>query len=39
MPGLPIYQGRGCPHYPYISRTTSTMEKHYQVNYKDQDGH
>jgi hypothetical protein len=39
MPGLPVYQGRGCPHCPYIGRTTSTMEKHRRVNHKDKDGH
>jgi hypothetical protein len=39
VPGLPVYQGRGCPHCPYIGRTTKTMEKHRRVNYKDKDGY
>jgi hypothetical protein len=39
VPGLPVYQGRGCPHCPYIRRTTKTMEKHQWVNHKDKDGY
>jgi hypothetical protein len=35
IPGLPVYQGYGCPHCSYIAYTTKTMQKHHYETYKD----
>jgi hypothetical protein len=38
VPGLPVYQGYGCPHCLYIARTLDSMEKHRRVEHQEQDG-
>jgi hypothetical protein len=35
VPGLPVYQGYGCPHYPYVTRTVDSTEKHCRVEYQE----
>jgi glutaredoxin len=36
--GLPVYQGYGCPHCLYITRTLDSMEKHRRAEHQEQDG-
>ncbi|KAG2000762.1 hypothetical protein GB937_010862 [Aspergillus fischeri] len=37
--GLPVYQGYGCPHCPYVGRTARTLQDHRRRNHQEQDGH
>jgi hypothetical protein len=39
VPGLPVYQGRGCPHCPYICRAVAGLQDHRAQKHKDQDGY
>ncbi|KAG2000910.1 hypothetical protein GB937_010702 [Aspergillus fischeri] len=39
VPGLPVYQGRGCPHCPYICRALAGLQDHRARKHKDQDGY
>ncbi|GFF61387.1 conserved hypothetical protein, partial [Aspergillus udagawae] len=39
VPGLPVYQGRGCPHCPYICRALARLQDHRAQKHKDQDGY
>ncbi|KAL4755670.1 uncharacterized protein BDW70DRAFT_165234 [Aspergillus foveolatus] len=38
VPGLPVYQGYGCPHCPYIARHVTCMQNHRGKHHQDQDG-
>jgi hypothetical protein len=38
VPGLPVYQGYGCPHCPYIARTLDSTNTHRRAKHRDQDG-
>ncbi|KAF9882619.1 hypothetical protein FE257_005953 [Aspergillus nanangensis] len=38
IPGLPVFQGYGCPHCGYICRSSETIKKHRRENRQDQDG-
>ncbi|RHZ43205.1 uncharacterized protein CDV56_100262 [Aspergillus thermomutatus] len=35
IPGLPVYQGHGCPHCSYVARTTETIQKHHRETHRD----
>jgi hypothetical protein len=37
IPGLPVYQGYGCPHCPYVSRSTETLQRHRRETHRDLD--
>ncbi|KAF7184841.1 hypothetical protein CNMCM7691_006891 [Aspergillus felis] len=39
MPGLPVYQGHGCPHCPYICRSVALLHKHRAQKHQEQEGH
>ncbi|KAL2783456.1 hypothetical protein BJX66DRAFT_344936 [Aspergillus keveii] len=39
VPGLPIYQGYGCPHCPYITRSLKATQNHRRQAHQDQDSH
>ncbi|GFG01000.1 conserved hypothetical protein [Aspergillus udagawae] len=39
VPGLPVYQGSGCPHCPYICRSLARLRGHRAQKHQDQDGH
>ncbi|CEL11799.1 hypothetical protein ASPCAL14895 [Aspergillus calidoustus] len=38
VPGLPVYQGYGCPHCPYIAWTLESTNGHRRAQHKEQDG-
>jgi hypothetical protein len=38
VPGLPVYQGFGCPHCPYITQNPDSTEKHRRAKHREQDG-
>ncbi|CEN59982.1 hypothetical protein ASPCAL02423 [Aspergillus calidoustus] len=37
VPGLPVYQGHGCPHCPYIARTLDSIDTHRRAKHREQD--
>ncbi|KAL4901255.1 hypothetical protein BDW74DRAFT_187881 [Aspergillus multicolor] len=37
LPGLPVYQGHGCPHCLYVARTLDAMEKHRRAKHREKD--
>ncbi|KAL2835500.1 hypothetical protein BJY01DRAFT_252624 [Aspergillus pseudoustus] len=37
VPGLPVYQGYGCPHCPYITWTPDSVDKHHRGKHRGQD--
>ncbi|KAF7131459.1 hypothetical protein CNMCM5793_004684 [Aspergillus hiratsukae] len=37
IPGLPVYQGYGCPHCFYVSRSTETLQRHRRETHRDLD--
>jgi hypothetical protein len=39
VPGLPVHQGYGCPHCPYITRSLKATQNHRRQAHQDQDGH